>query len=345
MNTSLNAHYTIAPDFEKRAKGLEFPLEVWAVAAALSHAETYDAIALATGLSDRKVQDAIHQLESKQLAVPQLMTWQEFNSTRKAFQAGTGPAAAPAVRPKLITTPDDVQPPIPALPDLDSRIKTVIAVPTAAPAIAAAAPASVSEPVAAPADAAVSYRLGSITPTVSSSVGNPSWLNKNAATNGAKTPAAVTSSSLSLGSMSSIQARSTTTATKISSPATVASNGSTTRVGNTAQKPLGKVKNSFATAAPVIKVIAAPAAQEASQFKLRPMLAQIEKLCGGGIEGDLLVYQVFLRVPLDLLREEGISSLNIVDDQTVFSSTKLHAAIVRATKEVTGFNLQPALAS
>jgi hypothetical protein len=82
----------------------------------------------------------------------------------------------------------------------------------------------------------------------------------------------------------------------------------------------------------VIGVEAGPS----KMYKLRPILAQIEKLCGGGIEGDLLVYQVFLRIPLNLLRAEGISSLHIVDDQTSFDSPALLEAIMSATKEVTG---------
>ncbi len=75
-------------------------------------------------------------------------------------------------------------------------------------------------------------------------------------------------------------------------------------------------------------------------YRLRPLLVQIEKLCGGGIEGDLLVYQVFLRIPIELLREEGISSLHIVNHETSFNSRKLLDAIVTATREVTGHTLQ-----
>jgi hypothetical protein len=84
---------------------------------------------------------------------------------------------------------------------------------------------------------------------------------------------------------------------------------------------------------------AALEAGSGKMYKLRPILAQIEKLCGGGIEGDLLVYQVFLRIPLNLLRAEGISSLHIVDDQTSFDSPELLEAISSATREVTGKTL------
>lgn len=72
---------------------------------------------------------------------------------------------------------------------------------------------------------------------------------------------------------------------------------------------------------------------------LRPMLAQIENLKGGGVEGQLLVYQVFLRVPYQLLHDEGIMALHLVDDRTVIQNPVLHAAIVKAAKEVTGVEL------
>ena len=72
---------------------------------------------------------------------------------------------------------------------------------------------------------------------------------------------------------------------------------------------------------------------------LRPILAQIENLKGGGVEGQLLVYQVFLRVPYQLLHDEGIKALHLVDERTVIQNPLLHAAIVKAAKDVTGIEL------
>ncbi len=69
------------------------------------------------------------------------------------------------------------------------------------------------------------------------------------------------------------------------------------------------------------------------------MLAQIENLKGGGVEGQLLVYQVFLRVPYELLHDEGIKALHFVDERTVIKNPALHAAIVKAAKDVTGVEL------
>jgi hypothetical protein len=72
---------------------------------------------------------------------------------------------------------------------------------------------------------------------------------------------------------------------------------------------------------------------------LRPLLAQIENLKGGGVEGQLLAYQVFLRVPYQLLHDEGIKALHFVDERTVIRNPALHAAIIKAAKDVTGVEL------
>ena len=79
---------------------------------------------------------------------------------------------------------------------------------------------------------------------------------------------------------------------------------------------------------------------EVKKYKLQPIISQIEKLSSGGVEGSVLVYQVFLKVPTELLRNEGIESLKLVDANTEFSSQKLCQAIVRATTQITGYNLK-----
>lgn len=72
---------------------------------------------------------------------------------------------------------------------------------------------------------------------------------------------------------------------------------------------------------------------------LRPLLEQIANLKGGGVEGQLMVYQVFLQVPYQLLHDEGIRSLHFVDDSTVIQNPVLHSAIVKAARDVTGVEL------
>lgn len=84
---------------------------------------------------------------------------------------------------------------------------------------------------------------------------------------------------------------------------------------------------------------ALPNGEQPNGRLLRPLLAQIENLKGGGVEGQLLVYQVFLRVPYELLHDEGIKALHFVDERTVIQNPALHAAIVKAAKDVTGVEL------
>lgn len=88
----------------------------------------------------------------------------------------------------------------------------------------------------------------------------------------------------------------------------------------------------------------APAAltngDQANGRLMRPILAQIENLKGGGVEGQLLVYQVFLRVPYQLLHDEGIKALHFVDERTVIKNPALLTAIAKAAKEVTGVELE-----
>lgn len=93
-----------------------------------------------------------------------------------------------------------------------------------------------------------------------------------------------------------------------------------------------------AASKPVIPA-ALPNGEQPNGRLLRPMLEQIENLKGGGVEGQLLVYQVFLHVPYQLLHDEGIMSLHFVDERTVIQNPALHAAIVKAAKDVTGVEL------
>ncbi|MGL4401971.1 MAG: hypothetical protein ACRCXD_19085 [Luteolibacter sp.] len=79
---------------------------------------------------------------------------------------------------------------------------------------------------------------------------------------------------------------------------------------------------------------------EKKRFKLQPIISQIEKLSKGGIEGSVLAYQVFLKVPAKLLRDEGIESFHLVDANTEFTNQRLCQAIIRATTEITGYNLK-----
>lgn len=93
-----------------------------------------------------------------------------------------------------------------------------------------------------------------------------------------------------------------------------------------------------AASQPVVPA-SAPSGESGSGRLLRPLLEQIGNIKGGGVEGQLLVYQVFLRVPYQLLHDEGIKALHFVDERTVIHNPALHAAIVKAAKDVAGIDL------
>lgn len=72
-------------------------------------------------------------------------------------------------------------------------------------------------------------------------------------------------------------------------------------------------------------------------WRLRPLLDAIVRRGGGGVQGQLLAYRVFLRVPAELLDRAGLHSLNLVDDDFVVREPELYAAIRRSMREVAGF--------
>lgn len=76
-----------------------------------------------------------------------------------------------------------------------------------------------------------------------------------------------------------------------------------------------------------------------SPMKLRPVINAIETKGGGGISGQLLVYRVFLRVPFGSLYDEGITSLKLVDENSMVRNPDLKAAILNAAREVAGVEL------
>ncbi len=109
-------------------------------------------------------------------------------------------------------------------------------------------------------------------------------------------------------------------------------------VGGTSGWVLHKPEAARVAASVTVIPAALPKGGQPEGRLLRPILAEIENI-KGGVEGQLLVYQVFLRVPYKLLYEEGIKALHLVDEKTVIRNPDLHAAIVKAARDVTGVEL------
>jgi hypothetical protein len=74
----------------------------------------------------------------------------------------------------------------------------------------------------------------------------------------------------------------------------------------------------------------------AEGWRLRPLLDAIVRRGGGGVQGQLLAYRVFLRVPAELLDRAGLHSLNLAEADFVIRDAELHAAIRRSMCAVAG---------
>lgn len=73
--------------------------------------------------------------------------------------------------------------------------------------------------------------------------------------------------------------------------------------------------------------------------RLRPLLDAITRKGGGGLNGQLLVYRVFLRVPPTMMYSAGIQSLSLVDDSTVIHDDGFYNAIRTAARSVASLDL------
>jgi hypothetical protein len=92
---------------------------------------------------------------------------------------------------------------------------------------------------------------------------------------------------------------------------------------------------------------AEPAMAEAAAggLRLKPLIDFIVKQAGGGTAGQLAVYHVFLKVPLNLLHAAKIPSLQLVDDTVEIQSPPLTRVILNAVRETLGVEYVPAMAN
>lgn len=85
---------------------------------------------------------------------------------------------------------------------------------------------------------------------------------------------------------------------------------------------------------------AAPASAGAGR-KLRPILDAIIEKGGGGLQGQLLAYRVFLRIPSEIAAAAGLSSLSLVDDDFTVQDPRLIDALFEAARTVAGLESLP----
>ena len=75
--------------------------------------------------------------------------------------------------------------------------------------------------------------------------------------------------------------------------------------------------------------------------KLRPILDAIIEKGGGGLQGQLLAYRVFLRIPSEIAAAAGLSSLSLVDDDFTVQDPRLIDALFEAARTVAGLESLP----
>ncbi|HXB03071.1 MAG TPA: hypothetical protein VNV15_09680 [Opitutaceae bacterium] len=102
---------------------------------------------------------------------------------------------------------------------------------------------------------------------------------------------------------------------------------------------LGATPGAVAPATPVMAEAAA------GGLRLKPLIDFIVKQAGGGTAGQLAVYHVFLKVPLNLLHTAKIRSLQLVDETVEIHSPHLTRVILNAVRETLGVEYVPSMAS
>jgi hypothetical protein len=230
MKTAIPDRYIRVQEFDHRAKGIDFPVEVWATAAELTEVRTCEELERITGLDPSMLEDALTRLISRGLVKKHLVSWQDFAKSGQVSVAKDAPDSAPT---------QEIAETMSELGQLVTHCK-------------------------------ISLRLGQVLmPQVSKNLLNAR-----------------------IGQLPSF-----------------------------IEKPL-----------PVAPV---------TGYLLKTLIDQIASHASDPVAGQLLVYQVFLRVPLKILKAEGISSLRFVDQKTVIKSKLLYDSISGAVQEILGTKLPP----
>jgi hypothetical protein len=93
--------------------------------------------------------------------------------------------------------------------------------------------------------------------------------------------------------------------------------------------------------APARPVEAAMPKEPPDGLRLKPLIDFIVKQAGGGTAGQLAVYHVFLKVPLNLLHAAKIPSLQLIDETSEIRSPQLIQIILAAVRETLGVEHVP----
>ena len=313
-------------DFESRIEGVMLPNEAWAVFAHLEKPVTVAEIARRLECDVAEVQTQVDLLVQHKLARKHLVNWRDFlaqkgistGPTRMSPAGPQPPPVALAEKARRPATPTPAPAPAP-------RPATTVRV---APADLPPSPATAGPTAAAHAPAApVRRRLPE--PELADPEGTISFTLANESARRSRRASIAMSITFRLGR------------TSATPPARIAPAATPAPVA-TAVRPAPEV-----VAAPVF---AEPAVTEPTDTsgttttlvrprKLRPLIDAITRKGGGGLNGQLLVYRVFLRVPPALMFNAGIKSLSLVDDSLELQDEETYGVIRAAAQSVASIDL------
>ncbi len=306
MSTSTSAavfeSYVRTPDFESVAARLELSPELWDIFARTELRASAAGIAGQLGVAPEIALLGLRELAAQGLLRKHVQRWHEY---RRGADASAAPAAS--------SVPDPVTAPLP--PPLPGSVLPAVAEP---PSIA---------PVAPPPAVPKILRRQPV-PAVSEPPSSPIH---TSATGAMMSPAAApvpvqprpVVRPLPVVVAQPREIRFTCKAKKRARPTEAAGTVrfAVRRSGVTCERP---------PAPPPASVV------PAEGWRLRPLLDAIVRRGGGGVQGQLLAYRVFLRVPAELLDRAGLHSLNLAEADFVIRDAELHAAIRRSMCEVAG---------
>lgn len=311
MSTTPDSYHR-TEDFEARIDSVLLPDEAWAVFAQLEKPATVAEIAAAIGADSALVQKQIDLLVLNKLARKKLVNWRDFLA-QKGINSGptrmspAGPQPAPAVL-------------------AAQACKPVSEMPAAKPAVPAAAPKAPAPEPAAPRATAPVVRIAP-------RIAEPAPIDPDGTI------------TFRLSNESAHRSRRASLAMCITFRLTAATEPAAIRTAPAAPAPEPVAvpePEPVLAAATGAAIDTAPIQAAEGAFaprRLRTLIDAITRKGGGGLNGQLLVYRVFLRVPPALMFAAGIKSLNLIDDSLELSDARAYDAIRAAARTVASLDL------
>ncbi len=308
-------------DFESRIESVLLPNEAWAVFAHLEKPVTVAEIARRLECDPAEVQKQVDLLVQHKLARKHLVNWRDFLAQKGI---STGPTRM---------SPAGPQPPPVALAEKARRPAAPAAVPAPRPAAPVrVAPADVPPTVGATPSAgtpAAPVRRRQPEPEIADPEGTISFTLANENARRSRRASIAMSITFRLGRTSA------TPPARIAPAATPAPVATAVRT-----EPEVVEAPSFAEPAVTDRTdISSTGTTLVRPRKLRPLIEAITRKGGGGLNGQLLVYRVFLRVPPALMFNAGIKSLSLVDDSLELQDEETYSVIRAAAQSVASIDL------